>query len=191
MTAKHDVIVIGSGAGGGSVAYKLANAGKRVLLIEKGAFLPRDESTLSVRQVFVDGVFKNHVAWLDSEGRDFVPSEFYNVGGKTKWYGATLFRFRPVEFEADPDHSLLGCPFGYDELAPYYDEATDLLKITTFKNEPELQALLDKITTVDPPGNWSRCRSGCPRRFSANPKKRSISTGSLRHPVTSRILSET
>ncbi len=150
MTSQHDVIIIGSGAGGASAAYKLANAGKRVLLIEKGPFLPRNASTLEVRQVFVDGVFKNHVVWLDSKGRDFVPGEFYNVGGKTKWYGAALFRFRPVEFEAEPDYGLLGWPFGYDELKPYYDEATDLLAITSFENEPQLQELLDKITTADP-----------------------------------------
>lgn len=150
MTAQYDVIVVGSGAGGGSVTYKLANAGKRVLLIEKGPFLPRDSSTLEVRQVFVDGVFKNHRVWLDSKGHDFVPGEFYNVGGKTKWYGAALFRFRPVEFEAEPGYGLLAWPFGYDELKPYYDEATDLLRITTFENEPQLQKLLDKITADDP-----------------------------------------
>ncbi|ODS04155.1 hypothetical protein AUC71_05575 [Methyloceanibacter marginalis] len=72
------------------------------------------------------------------------------MGGKTKWYGAALFRFRPVEFEADPDYGLLGWPFGYEELKPYYDEATELLRITTFQNEPQLQALLDKITTAEP-----------------------------------------
>jgi choline dehydrogenase-like flavoprotein len=150
VVAKYDVIIVGSGAGGGSAAYKLAKAGKQVLLLEKGPFLPRDASTLDVRQVFVDGVFKNHVVWRDGKGGEFVPSEFYNVGGKTKWYGAALFRFRPVEFEAEPDFGLLGWPFGYKELRPYYDEATELLRITTFKNEPELQALLDKITTADP-----------------------------------------
>jgi choline dehydrogenase-like flavoprotein len=150
MAATYDVIVIGSGAGGGSAAYKLAKAGKRVLVIEKGPYLPRDKSTIEVRQVFVDGVYKNHQVWHDGSGHDFVPSEFYNVGGKTKWYGAALFRFRPVEFEADPEWGLLGFPFGYEELKPYYDEATELLKITTFQNEPELQALLDKITTADP-----------------------------------------
>jgi choline dehydrogenase-like flavoprotein len=148
--AQHDVIIIGSGAGGASVAFKLVNAGKRVLLIEKGPYLPRNSSTLEVRQVFVDGVFKNHVVWLDGEGHDFVPGEFYNVGGKTKWYGAALFRFRPVEFEAEAGYDLLGWPFGYETLKPYYDEATALLEITTFKNEPQLQALLDKITTADP-----------------------------------------
>ena len=150
MSAHYDVIVVGSGAGGASVAYKLTLAGKRVLLLEKGPYLPRNASTLDVRKVFVDGVFKNRLAWLDSKGRDFVPGEFYNVGGKTKWYGAALFRFRPVEFEAEPDFDLLGWPFAYAELEPYYDEATELLQITTFKNEPQLQALLDKITKADP-----------------------------------------
>lgn len=150
MAAQHDVIIIGSGAGGGGAAYKLARAGKQVLLLEKGPFLPRNASTIDVRKVFVDGVFKNHQVWRDGKGGEFVPGEFYNVGGKTKWYGAALFRFRPVEFEAEPDFGLLGWPFGYEELEPYYDEATELLKITTFQNEPELQALLDKITTADP-----------------------------------------
>lgn len=150
MAAKFDAIVIGSGAGGGSVAYKLAKAGKRVLLIEKGPFLPRDKSTLSVRNDFVDGVFANHEVWQDGAGKTFVPDEFHNVGGKTKWYGAALFRFRPVEFEAEPGFGLTGWPFGYEEMRPWYDEATALLRVTTFPNEPELQSLLDRIVAADP-----------------------------------------
>ena len=99
MAAKHDVIIIGSGAGGGGVAYQLAMAGKQVLLIEQGPFLPRDASTLSVRQVFVDGVFKNRTVWRDGQGSEFVPGEFYNVGGKTKWYGAVLLRSSKLNFD--------------------------------------------------------------------------------------------
>ncbi|MCB1486245.1 MAG: GMC family oxidoreductase [Bauldia sp.] len=171
MTEKHDVIIIGSGAGGGSAAYKLVNAGKRVLLIEKGPYLPRDGSTLSVRNDFVDGVFKNHVVWQDGKGKTFVPSEFYNVGGKTKWYGAALFRFRPVEFEAEPGFGLLGWPFGYEELAPYYDEATDLLKITTFDNEPELHALLGKITAADPQWELHQLPLGLSKEILSNPEE--------------------
>ncbi|MGE0037345.1 MAG: GMC oxidoreductase [Xanthobacteraceae bacterium] len=171
MTARYDVIIIGSGAGGGSAAYQLVLAGKQVLLIEKGPFLPRDASTISVRQVFVDGVFKNHVVWLDGKGGEVVPGEFYNVGGKTKWYGAALFRFRPVEFEAEPNFELLGWPFGYDELEPYYDQATELLKITTFKNEPELQALLDKITTADPGWKLESLPLGLSKDILSNPEE--------------------
>jgi choline dehydrogenase-like flavoprotein len=171
VTERYDVIIVGSGAGGGSVAYKLANAGRRVLVIEKGPFVPRNASTLDVKQVFVDGVFKNHDVWLDGKGREFVPGEFYNVGGKTKWYGAALFRFRPVEFEAEPGFGLLGWPFGYDTLEPYYDEATELLKITTFQNEPQLQALLEKITRADPGWKLESLPLGLSKEILSNPQE--------------------
>lgn len=149
MTAEYDTIIVGSGAGGSAVAYKMAHAGRRVLLLEKGGHLPRDGSTLDTKAVFQDGVFKNKGTWVDGQNREFIPGEFYNVGGKTKWYGATLLRFSPHEFEADPDHQCLAWPFGYNELEPYYQEAESLLHIETFDNEPELQALLDKITSAD------------------------------------------
>ena len=66
-----------------------------------------------------------------------------------KWYGAALLRFEPHEFEADEAHQCLGWPFSYDALAPYYDEAERLLDVHTFENEPELQALLDRIVSGD------------------------------------------
>lgn len=169
--AQHDVIIVGSGAGGASVAYKLAKAGKRVLLVEKGPFLPRNASTLSVRNDFVDGVFSNREVWLDAAGKSFVPDEFHNVGGKTKWYGAALFRFRPMEFEAEPDFGLLGWPFGYDELRPWYDEATDLLRIATFPNEPELQEVLDRITTADPGWKLHALPLGLPQDILDHPEE--------------------
>ncbi len=171
MAAQYDVIVVGSGAGGGSVAYKVARAGKRVLIIEKGPYLPGNASTLDVKQVLVDGVFKNHVVWLDGQGREFVPGEFYNVGGKTKWYGAALLRFRPVEFKTDPDYGALGWPFGYEALKPHYDEATELLQINTFENEPELQALLDRITTSDPSWKMEPLPLGLSKEIISNPRE--------------------
>jgi choline dehydrogenase-like flavoprotein len=146
MGETFDVIVVGSGAGGAATGYALANAGKRVLMLEKGGFLPRDRSTLDVKQVFKEGRFKNHEPWVDGYNKQFIPGEFYNVGGKTKWYGAALLRFSRHEFEPDEAHQCLGWPFGYDELAPYYDEAERLLAVNRFDNEPELQSLLDRIT---------------------------------------------
>ena len=85
-----DAIVVGSGAGGAAAAYRLVRRGLSVLMLEKGGRLPRD-----------------------GRGQAFVPSEFYNVGGKTKWYGAALLRFSPREFRADPAHRCLAWPFGH------------------------------------------------------------------------------
>ena len=99
----YDAIIIGSGAGGAAAAYNLVQAGKQVLVLEKGGVLPRDGSTLDVKTVFKEGRYKNQTAWVDNRNHTFVPSEFYNVGGKTKWYGAALLRFAPHEFDADPE----------------------------------------------------------------------------------------
>jgi len=143
--SSYDVLIVGSGAGGAGVAFNLVNAGKRVLMLEKGDRLPRDGSTLEVKQVFKEGRFKNKRPWVDGRNRQFIPEEYYNVGGKTKWYGAALLRFSPHEFQADAPHQCLGWPFAYDELAPYYDHAESLLRVAHFENEPELQALIDRL----------------------------------------------
>ena len=142
---RYDVIIVGSGAGGAATAYKLARAGRSVLLLEKGRHLPQDGSTLDTRQVFTLGKYKNKEPWRDGKGGHLVPDEHYNVGGKTKWYGAALLRFSAHEFAADPDHQCLAWPFGLEELAPWYDEAERLMHVNRFANEPELQALIDRI----------------------------------------------
>ncbi len=146
----YDVIIVGSGAGGASAAYRLVRAGKRALLVEKGGELPRDGSTLDVKKVFVEGLFKTKDAWVDAQGQPVHPDEYNNVGGKTKWYGAALLRFRPQEFEAEPDFQYLAWPFGYETIKPYYDEAEALLDINHFPNEPHLQGLLDRIAKHNP-----------------------------------------
>jgi len=142
---QHDAIIIGSGAGGAAAAWSLVDAGKRVLLLEKGQPLPRDGSTLDVAQVFKQGRFKNKQAWIDRHSHTLVPEEYYNVGGKTKWYGAALLRFSPHEFEADAGFHCLGWPIDYTELEPYYLQAEQLLKINHFDNEPGLRRLIDRL----------------------------------------------
>ncbi len=97
----HDVIIIGSGAGCAAAAYVLAHAGLDVLLIERGPVLPRDGSTLDVPIVAGEGRFLSKERWHDRHGRTIVPQERFNLGGKTKWYGAALVRFSPHEFAAD------------------------------------------------------------------------------------------
>lgn len=99
---RYDVIIVGSGAGGAAAAYKLARADKQVLMLERGRHLPVDGSTLDTKQIFKEGKFKNKEPWLDGKGGHLVPGEYYNVGGKTKWYGAALMRFSAHEFQPDP-----------------------------------------------------------------------------------------
>lgn len=150
IVQNYDAIIIGSGAGGSATAYALMNAGKRVLILEKGGQLPRDGSTLDVQCVFKQGKFKNKETWQDNQQHSFVPDEFYNVGGKTKWYGAALLRFSPHEFEPDAVFKCLGWPIGYADLAPYYDQAEALLAVKHFANEPYLQCLINRIVKSDP-----------------------------------------
>ncbi len=151
MPEDFDVIIIGSGAGGAAAAYKLVKAGKRVLMLEKGNRLPRDASTLSTAIVFKEGRFFNKTEWQDGRGEPFTPTgEHYNLGGKTKWYGAALLRFSAHEFEADPSYQCLAWPFGLSELEPYYAEAERMLHVNHFKNEPELQSVIDRILSSDP-----------------------------------------
>lgn len=141
----YDYIIIGSGAGGSAAAYRLAKARKQVLLLEKGQELPKDGSTQDFQKVINQGIFKSKEPWLNKQGKPFVPEEYFNLGGKTKWYGAALLRFGPDEFEADPDFQCLAWPISYKELAPYYGEVEKLLGVRSFPIEPDLEILREKI----------------------------------------------
>ena len=145
MIGKFDVIVIGSGAGGAAAAHRLVEAGRRVLLLEKGDFLPRDGSTLDVQRVVHAGEFLAREPWSDGNGRRIVPEEHFNVGGKTKWYGAALLRFAADEFRADPDRAYRAWPFPYEVLESYYEAAERLLGVRRLRVEPDLQSILTTL----------------------------------------------
>jgi choline dehydrogenase-like flavoprotein len=146
----YDAIVIGSGAGGAAAAYALATRGRRVLILERGERLPRDGSTLEVDAVVTRGRFLSHEVWSDGRGRALRPEEHFNLGGKTKWYGAALLRFAPHEFDAEPDFRARGWPIGYADLVPYYEEAERLLGVRQFKCEPGLARLLAGLGSAAP-----------------------------------------
>jgi choline dehydrogenase-like flavoprotein len=148
MMTQPDAIIVGSGAGGAAAAYGLVRAGLRVLLLEKGAQLPTDGSTLDVARVVHAGEFLSREPWMDGRGQAIRPEEHFNVGGKTKWYGAALLRFARREFEADAAHGCRAWPIGFDALEPYYREAEQLLGVRTFECEPDLKRILARAAPV-------------------------------------------
>src|SRR6185436_9111176 len=98
VTDHFDVIIIGTGAGGGTLAHTLAPSGKRILLLERGGFLPREMANWDPQQVFVEGRYISEDRWFDADGAEFQPQVHYFVGGATKLYGAALYRLRPGDF---------------------------------------------------------------------------------------------
>src|SRR5262245_1419761 len=98
MPEHFDVIVVGTGAGGGTLAHTLAPSGKRTRLLERGDFLPREMQNWDPGAVFVDGRYISHDTWYDADGAPFQPQVHYFVGGATKLYGAALYRLRPQDF---------------------------------------------------------------------------------------------
>lgn len=148
-TDRYDAIVIGSGAGGSAAAYRLVQGGLRVALLEKGDHLPADGSTLDIQRVVHAGEFLSREPWTDPLGNTLRPEEHFNVGGKTKWYGAALLRFGAHEFEADATHSCSAWPIALADLAPYYDQIEKLLDVRTFACEPDLARILRHSGGVD------------------------------------------
>ena len=131
MTEHYDVIVIGTGAGGGTLAHTLAPTGKRILLLERGDFLPREADNWDPAKVFVDGKYISKDTWYDADGKPFAPQIHYFVGGATKMYGAALYRLRPQDFGVlqHVDGVSPAWPITYDELEPYYTKAEWLYQV--------------------------------------------------------------
>ena len=124
----YDVIVIGTGAGGGTFAHRIAPSGKRVLLLERGDYLPRERDNWDSTAVFVKGKYRAPEFWLDRHGHEFPPEVNYYVGGNTKFYGAALFRLRPQDFGELRHHGGISpaWPIDYADLEPYYTQAEHL-----------------------------------------------------------------
>jgi choline dehydrogenase-like flavoprotein len=131
MADSYDVIIIGSGAGGGTLAWKLAPTGKRILLLERGPYLPRERDNWETGAVFVRAKYHCTEEWLDQEGNEFSPEQNYYVGGNTKFYGAALFRLRPEDFGVINHHGGISpaWPLSYQDFEPYYAEAETLYHV--------------------------------------------------------------
>jgi choline dehydrogenase-like flavoprotein len=131
MSQHYDVIIIGSGAGGGTLAYRLAASGKRILILERGGYVPREKANWDSRAVNVEARYHTTETWRDRDGKPLHPHTSYNVGGNTKFYGAALFRMRERDFETLAHHDGVSpaWPIGYADLEPYYTEAERLYEV--------------------------------------------------------------
>ena len=124
----YDVIIIGTGAGGGTLAYRLAPSGKKVLLLERGEYIPREKENWDSKAVVAQGRYNVSDAWLDKDGKEFHPGTHYCVGGNTKFYGAALIRMREQDFGEVRHHGGISpaWPISYADIEPYYMEAENL-----------------------------------------------------------------
>ena len=130
MTTHYDVVIIGSGAGGGTLARALAPTGRRILVIERGGTFERDAGNWDPAVVWMEQRYRTKERWLTPDG-EFQPNMHYGVGGNTKFWGAVLYRLREEDFEATrhADGESPAWPIRYEELAPYYDRAEQLYHV--------------------------------------------------------------
>ena len=133
----YDVIIIGTGAGGGTLARHLAPSGQRILLLERGDWLPREPQNWLAQDVFVDNRYVSPDTWYDPSGTPFQPQIHYFVGGATKLYGAALYRLRKEDFGELQHHDGISpaWPISYDEIEPYYTQAEKLYEVHGARGE--------------------------------------------------------
>jgi choline dehydrogenase-like flavoprotein len=128
---RYDIVIIGSGAGGGTMAHALAGTGARILIVERGDFVPQEDDNWSPEAVWIERRYQTKERWLNGEGREFAPYTHYCVGGNTKFWGSVLYRLRREDFQAieHMDGVSPAWPIDYETLAPYYDRAERLYQV--------------------------------------------------------------
>lgn len=166
MKTHYDVIIIGSGAGGGTLARHLAPSNKNILILERGDWLKREIENWSADAVFVKNRYISSDTWYDKKGRSFQPQVHYFVGGATKMYGAALYRLRKQDFAEVKHYDGISpaWPVGYEEYEPYYAKAEKMYFVhgergidpteppystpypyAPVSNEPRIQKLYDDL----------------------------------------------
>ena len=165
----YDIIIIGTGAGGGTVAHELAPMGKKVLILERGEFLPREKDNWNPTEVYQNQRYFTDEQWYDKDGTAFHPQTCYWVGGNTKVYGAALLRMRERDFERVQHKGGISPAWDlkYRDFAPYYAKAEKLFNVhgdrkadptepptehdypyPPVTQEPFMQGIVDKLTDM-------------------------------------------
>jgi choline dehydrogenase-like flavoprotein len=131
VNAQFDIIIIGSGAGGGTMTQALSSSDARILLLERGDFVPQEAENWDPEEVWKKLRYRARERWLDGRGREWTPYTHYGVGGNTKFWGSVLYRLRRRDFEAveHADGVSPPWPIDYETLAPFYDRAERLYHV--------------------------------------------------------------
>ena len=131
MRHAYDMIIIGTGAGGGTLAYALRKSGARILLLERGDYLPQEPQNWNPEAVFKKKRYKPRELWMDAADRPFQPGVHYVVGGSTKVFGAALQRLRCEDFGVIEHEGGISpaWPISYDDLEPYYEQAEKIYSV--------------------------------------------------------------
>lgn len=131
MTQTADIVIIGSGIGGASLAYSLAPSGLRIVILERGEHLQDSPEARDDVAIFQKGFYRSSEEWLGTDGQSFLPGNYYYVGGNSKFFGAVMYRYRREDFLPRPhmDGASPGWPMSYDELSPWYDEAEAIFRV--------------------------------------------------------------
>jgi choline dehydrogenase-like flavoprotein len=169
MSLHYDVIIIGTGAGGGTLAHELALAGKKILMLERGPFLQREKENWDTRAVFLNNRYHTTETWTDHNGKTIHPGTGYWVGGNTKVFGAAMFRLRVKDFETLQHEGGISpeWPLKYDVFEPYYTRAEKLFYVhgkagldptepprseefpfPAVSNEPRMQAIQEGVAAL-------------------------------------------
>ena len=137
MAAHFDIVIIGSGARGATLAQRLAPTGKSILILERGVHLPREADNWSPKSVFIDRKYRTREQWYDRRMKPFTPNCHYWVGGNTSFYGAALMRLRKGDFEQQTHGGGISpaWPIDYADLNPYYAEAERLWRVHGARGE--------------------------------------------------------
>lgn len=131
MAERYDVVIIGSGVGGGTMAHALSKTEARILILERGDFVPQEDENWSPEAVWKHVRYQTKEKWLDALGREFSPYAHYNVGGNSKFWGSVLYRLRREDFQdlRHLDGISPAWPIDYDTLESYYDRAECLFRV--------------------------------------------------------------
>ncbi len=142
MATHFDIIIVGSGAGGATLAQRLAPTGKSILILERGEHLPREARNWDSKAVFVDHLYRTTDRWRDRKGHLFTPNSYYWVGGNTTFYGACLMRLRGGDFNETRHAGGVSpaWPISLTDMAPYYDEAEKLWQVHGQRGEDPTEA---------------------------------------------------